>query len=207
MGRTDAGSTALDLDGEVDLWLELDRAPGRLGVRMTDFSTALQLDPREEHFRVPGPREGLSLFLRYLPAANTEFQPRRAVLYIHGATFPSALSIAHRFDGRSWRDVLNKAGFDVWGLDGAREILRRLRARDGEPPRNSHKRRPRTPQRKPESHAALARSAIRTSRRRTFTVSATPTAIRKWTGLLPRMRLFALRRMPLNKLRSLPGSF
>jgi hypothetical protein len=84
---------------------------------MTDFSTAQKLDAREAHFRIPGPRQGLSLFLRYLAAANTEFRPRRAVLYVHGATFPSALSIAHRFDGRSWRDALNDAGFDVWGLD------------------------------------------------------------------------------------------
>src|SRR5262249_20900970 len=30
---------------------------------------------------------------------------------------PSALSIAHRFDGYSWRDALCEAGFDVWGLD------------------------------------------------------------------------------------------
>ena len=34
--------------------------------------------------------------------------PRRAgdrvVLYVHGGTFPSGLSIAYRFDGRSWRD-------------------------------------------------------------------------------------------------------
>ena len=84
---------------------------------MTDFSTAQPLDPREEHFHVPGPHEGLSLFLRFLPAEKTGFQPRRAVLYVHGATFPSALSIAHRFDGKSWRDALNDAGFDVWGLD------------------------------------------------------------------------------------------
>jgi len=84
---------------------------------MTRFSTASKLDPREEHFRIPGPREGLSLFLRYLPAARTGSSPRRAVLYVHGATFPSALSIAHRFDGRSWRDVLGEAGLDVWGLD------------------------------------------------------------------------------------------
>jgi pimeloyl-ACP methyl ester carboxylesterase len=42
---------------------------------------------------------------------------RRAVLYVHGATFPSALSVAHRFDGRAWRDALGDAGFDVWGLD------------------------------------------------------------------------------------------
>ena len=97
---------------------------------MTVFSAADRLDPREEHFRIPGPREGLSLFLRFLPAADSRFSPRRAVLYVHGATFPSALSIAHRFRGRdsdgrscsrpcgtSWRDALNEAGFDVWGLD------------------------------------------------------------------------------------------
>jgi pimeloyl-ACP methyl ester carboxylesterase len=84
---------------------------------MNDFSTATSLDPHEEHFRIPGPREDASLFLRYLPADRTTFDPRRAVLYVHGATFPSALSIAHRFDGKSWRDALGDAGFDVWGLD------------------------------------------------------------------------------------------
>ena len=94
---------------------------------MTDFSAATKLDPREQHFRIPGPREGLSLFLRFLPAPDSEARPRRTVLYVHGATFPSALSIAHRFDGKtfegksvegkSWRDALCEAGFDVWGLD------------------------------------------------------------------------------------------
>jgi pimeloyl-ACP methyl ester carboxylesterase len=83
----------------------------------TDFSAAPQLDGREQHFRIPGARKGLSLFLRLLPAEKTRFQPRRAVLYVHGATFPSALSIAHRFDGKSWRDALGEAGLDVWGLD------------------------------------------------------------------------------------------
>jgi pimeloyl-ACP methyl ester carboxylesterase len=84
---------------------------------MTDYSIAAKLDPREQHFRIAGPRDGLSLFLRYLPAENAIPKPRRALLYVHGATFPSALSIAHRFDGKSWRDALNEAGFDVWGLD------------------------------------------------------------------------------------------
>jgi pimeloyl-ACP methyl ester carboxylesterase len=76
-----------------------------------------KLDPREEHFRIPGPRDGMALFLRFLPAANVSSRARRAVLYVHGATFASGLSIAHRFDGRSWRDALNDTGFDVWGLD------------------------------------------------------------------------------------------
>lgn len=83
---------------------------------MTADDIAL-LDPREEHFLIPGPLDGLPLFLRHLPAAAATFSPRRVVLYIHGATFPSALSIAHRFDGRAWRDALCEAGFDVWGLD------------------------------------------------------------------------------------------
>jgi pimeloyl-ACP methyl ester carboxylesterase len=34
-----------------------------------------------------------------------------------GRPFPSALSIAHRFDGCSWRDELADAGFHIWGLD------------------------------------------------------------------------------------------
>jgi len=76
---------------------------------------APKLVPNEQHFHIPGPCEELSLFLRFLPAERAS-TPRRAVLYVHGATFPSALSIAHRFDGRSWRDALNDAGFDVWGL-------------------------------------------------------------------------------------------
>jgi pimeloyl-ACP methyl ester carboxylesterase len=75
----------------------------------------MNLDPREQHFRIPSPLDGLSLFLRYLPPADTSAM--RIVLYVHGATFPSALSIAHRFDGRSWRDALCEAGFHVWGLD------------------------------------------------------------------------------------------
>lgn len=74
-----------------------------------------KLDPREQRIRIPSHRTGLALFLRHLPppADNTS----AIVLYVHGATFPSALSVAHRFDNRSWRDELCAAGFHVWGLD------------------------------------------------------------------------------------------
>ena len=81
--------------------------------------TPPKLDPREQHFAIPGPEADLSLFLRYLPSEQPQAGPRRAVVYVHGATFPSALSIAHRFGGRSWRDALCSAGFDVWGFDFA----------------------------------------------------------------------------------------
>jgi pimeloyl-ACP methyl ester carboxylesterase len=84
---------------------------------MTDVSSLPKLDPNERHFRIPGPCDGLSLFRRFLPAMQTGAEPRRAVLYVHGAAFPSALSVAHRFEGRSWRDALREASFDVWALD------------------------------------------------------------------------------------------
>ena len=76
----------------------------------------MKLDPREQRFRIPSPVAGLDLFLRHLPPTRQD-GPARLVLYVHGGTFPSALSIAHRFDGRSWRDELCDCGFDVWGLD------------------------------------------------------------------------------------------
>ena len=45
--------------------------------------------------------------------------PRGTALYVHGATFPSALSLFFRFDGASWADTLNAAGIDAWGFDFA----------------------------------------------------------------------------------------
>jgi len=69
---------------------------------------ARKLDPREEHFRIPSHHDGRSLFLRYMPPRG---EGDHVVLYVHGGTFPSALSVAHRFDGRSWRDELCAAGF------------------------------------------------------------------------------------------------
>jgi pimeloyl-ACP methyl ester carboxylesterase len=39
------------------------------------------------------------------------------VLYVHGSTFPAALSINYRIDGRSWADDLHDRGFDVWSFD------------------------------------------------------------------------------------------
>ena len=73
-----------------------------------------KLDPREQHYGIPSSRPGLQLFLRHLPPKTPS---DRVVLYVHGATFPSALSIAHRFDGYAWRDALNEVGFHVWGFD------------------------------------------------------------------------------------------
>jgi pimeloyl-ACP methyl ester carboxylesterase len=80
-------------------------APGRrYGLRM------------DETFTLPAQNEIPEIFVRRQPP---ETAPRGTVLYVHGATFPSALSIAYRFDGRSWMDELVTSGFDCWGFDFA----------------------------------------------------------------------------------------
>src|SRR5271163_1168738 len=57
-------------------------------------SPAASLDPREEHVRIASPIAGLSLFLRHLPPTNAAAgEANRVVLYVHGGTFPSALSV------------------------------------------------------------------------------------------------------------------
>jgi pimeloyl-ACP methyl ester carboxylesterase len=90
---------------------------GRWELADTVMTPLPNLDPMEQHFFVSSSIAGLKLFLRYLPARIASPSKSTIVLYIHGGTFPSALSIAHRFDGRSWRDELVNAGFHVWGLD------------------------------------------------------------------------------------------
>ena len=57
------------------------------------------------------PDSNNSVLLRHWPGTGDP------VLYVHGATFPSSLSVGYRFGGRSWADDLNAGGFDVWGFD------------------------------------------------------------------------------------------
>lgn len=61
-------------------------------------------------------RQPMLLLLEQAPESGDRSRP---VLYVHGATFPSASSIMFKFDGISWADELNRAGFSVWGLDFA----------------------------------------------------------------------------------------
>jgi pimeloyl-ACP methyl ester carboxylesterase len=67
----------------------------------------------ERVLTLPGVRGDPSLLLRCCAGTG------RAVLYVHGATFPSALSVGYRFEGRSWLDDLAAHGFDAWAFDFA----------------------------------------------------------------------------------------
>jgi alpha-beta hydrolase superfamily lysophospholipase len=72
--------------------------------------------PTTDVWTLPATTSDPALHLRRQRTSGT---PRGAALYVHGATFPSALSLFFRFDGRSWADALNVAGFDAWGFDFA----------------------------------------------------------------------------------------
>jgi pimeloyl-ACP methyl ester carboxylesterase len=65
----------------------------------------------EEELTLSGPDGSPAIALRHEPG------PGPTVLYVHGSTFPSALSIAYRIDGRSWMDDLRERGLDVWAFD------------------------------------------------------------------------------------------
>jgi cytochrome P450 len=63
--------------------------------------------------QLPGTAEEPALLVRHARS------PGPSVIYVHGATFPSGLSVAYRLDGRSWMDDLQARGFDVWAFDFA----------------------------------------------------------------------------------------
>lgn len=67
----------------------------------------------DEVFRLTGNAGEPALLVRHKRGTG---QP---ILYVHGATFPSALSIAYRFASYSWMDDLHRQGFDVWAFDFA----------------------------------------------------------------------------------------
>jgi len=68
----------------------------------------------QQTFRLPASGLHPSLFVRRQPLAGAP-----AVLYVHGATFPSALSVGFDFGGGSWLDDFNARGFDAWAFDFA----------------------------------------------------------------------------------------
>jgi pimeloyl-ACP methyl ester carboxylesterase len=67
----------------------------------------------QQTFRLAATDDRPSLFVRRQPAAGAP------VLYVHGATFPSALSVGFDFGDGSWLDDWTARGFDAWAFDFA----------------------------------------------------------------------------------------
>lgn len=95
-------------------WLGLVAA--MLGCQPGIRAAALAHEPSV--IRIPSGIADLAVALHHLaPTAAGPGSHRPPVLFVHGATFPTALAAGYRFDGVSWMDELAADGFDVWGLD------------------------------------------------------------------------------------------
>ncbi len=68
----------------------------------------------QQTFRLSASGALPSLFIRRRPLIGAP-----TVLYVHGATFPSALSVGFDFGGGSWLDDWHARGFDAWAFDFA----------------------------------------------------------------------------------------
>jgi pimeloyl-ACP methyl ester carboxylesterase len=68
----------------------------------------------QQTFRLAATVTSPSLFVRRQPRIGSP-----VVLYVHGATFPSALSVGFDFGDGSWLDDWNARGFDAWAFDFA----------------------------------------------------------------------------------------
>jgi len=68
-----------------------------------------------EHIRLESRIKGLKLGLLHLSPTSKSL--RKAVLFIHGASFPSELAAGFRMSENSWMDDLAEAGYDVYALD------------------------------------------------------------------------------------------
>jgi pimeloyl-ACP methyl ester carboxylesterase len=57
--------------------------------------------------------QGAAVLVRHVQAQGP------SVVFVHGSTFPSALSFGYRRDGTSWLEEFAARGFDVWTFDFA----------------------------------------------------------------------------------------
>jgi pimeloyl-ACP methyl ester carboxylesterase len=67
---------------------------------------------KQQTFRLPATGTCPSLFVCRQPLGASP-----PVLYVHGATFPSALSVGFDFGGGSWLDDWHARGLDAWTFD------------------------------------------------------------------------------------------
>jgi pimeloyl-ACP methyl ester carboxylesterase len=71
-----------------------------------------------EEFMVPASDTGIEIYVRNKhPVGMTTFAPERALLFVHGSTYPADTAFDLPLGGTSWMDYIASRGFDVYLLD------------------------------------------------------------------------------------------
>ena len=68
-----------------------------------------------ESYRIASTDPGIELYVRNKRPEGSS--PHRALLFVHGATYPSDTMFDLKIDGESWMDFVARHGFDVYSLD------------------------------------------------------------------------------------------
>jgi pimeloyl-ACP methyl ester carboxylesterase len=75
-------------------------------------------DIRSQETMIRSDTDGIDLYLRNKRSAcDRAGGPKRTLLYVHGATYPSETAFDLTLDGQSWMDYLAAHGWDVWLVD------------------------------------------------------------------------------------------
>ena len=70
-----------------------------------------------EQIAIPSDTPGIQLYIRNKHPQGLTFPADRVLLYVHGATYPSATAFDLRLDGMSWMDYIAAHGWDVYLVD------------------------------------------------------------------------------------------
>jgi len=81
----------------------------------TSCNNVVKTNIMEKDMKLPSRIKGK--YLNVFHQSPTGVPLNRAVLFIHGASFPSSLASGFKIDGVSWIDNLTMAGYDVYALD------------------------------------------------------------------------------------------
>jgi pimeloyl-ACP methyl ester carboxylesterase len=70
-----------------------------------------------EHFTIASDTLGIELYVRNKHPKASQFRSEHILLYVHGATYPSATAFDLQLDGLSWMDYIAAHGWDVYLVD------------------------------------------------------------------------------------------
>ena len=105
---------------------KLSRLTGAIAFVLATIAPAMALDDSSdckaglvtEAAMIPSDTPGIDLYVRNKrPACATVGAPRKVLLYVHGATYPSETAFDLKLDGLSWMEFIASHGWDVWLVD------------------------------------------------------------------------------------------